>query len=127
MHSLVNRETDEVLIERLQIAATFLSRFVGLQFRRQLPPNAGLLIAPCSSIHTVGVRFPIDVAFVDSRGLVVAVHESVKPWRVCIPKVKCRFVVETCGGMNLLTEGMQVEVVSQGTVPRIVSGIARTE
>lgn len=127
MCRLVNRETGEVLIEQLQIAASFWRRFIGLQFRRSLPPQAGLLIAPCSSVHTFGVRFPIDVAFIDASGIVVEVHESVKPRRVCIPQRSCRYVVETLAGTQRLTEGMHIEVESQATVPRILRTIARPE
>ena len=125
MCTLVNRETGDVLIEQLEIAASFWTRFVGLQFRRTLPPNAGLLIAPCSSVHTFGVRFAIDVAFIDASGVVVEVRESLKPCRVCIPQHKCRFVVETIAGARRLAKGMQIEVQTQSAVPRSISGIAR--
>ena len=39
----------------------------------------GLLLTPCRSIHMVGMRYPLDVAFLDRTGAVVAIYASVAP------------------------------------------------
>ncbi len=44
-----------------------------------------LLIAPCKDVHTVGIRQPIDIAFVDARGLVLEAYRSVGPFK----RLKC--------------------------------------
>jgi uncharacterized protein len=49
---LVDRESGEVVVSALEIAGGFWSRLRGLQFRRRLPPGAGLLLVPCRSVHT---------------------------------------------------------------------------
>ena len=41
-----------------------------------------LLLAPCSSIHTYGMRFVIDVAFVDELGIVLEAYRDVDPGKV---------------------------------------------
>ena len=41
------------------------------------PSEDALLLAPCRDIHTVGMRRPIDVAFVDKTGRVVEAHRAV--------------------------------------------------
>lgn len=40
-----------------------------------------LLLAPCKDIHTAGMRAPIDVAFIDEKGLVLESHRRVGPFR----------------------------------------------
>lgn len=67
---------------RIHIARSFLQRARGLLGRAPLAADEALLIRPCSSIHTFGMRFAIDVVFIDARGCVLAVHEALGPWRV---------------------------------------------
>jgi len=67
--------------DRLQIAATFSQRLLGLMGRRSLDPGEGLLLLKCRSVHTCFMRFPIDVAYLDEDMWVLAVHEEVQPWR----------------------------------------------
>jgi uncharacterized protein len=79
--TLLNTRTGQVLVPRLLVAATFWSRFRGLQFRRPLPADEGLLIVPCRSIHTHWMRFTIFVVMLDRDGIVVARHPEIPPWR----------------------------------------------
>src|SRR3954452_19834217 len=65
-------------------ASTVASRLLGLAFLRRLPSGHALLIADCRSVHTFGMRFPIDVAFFDERGRAVRVERAVPPWRVLV-------------------------------------------
>lgn len=65
-------------------AEDFRSRLVGLIGRRPLDPGVGLWLRPCDAVHTVGLRFAIDVVFVDAAGRVKRVDECVRPWRVRI-------------------------------------------
>ncbi len=70
------------MVQRCELADGFFSRFRGLLGRRGLPPGEGLLLRPSSSVHTMFMRFPIDVVFLD-RGLqVVGVSAEVRPWRL---------------------------------------------
>ena len=39
-------------------------------------------IIPCRSVHSLGMRYPIDVAFLDARGVVVGILEGFPPNRV---------------------------------------------
>ena len=50
-------------------------------FRSNLPAGTGLVIDPCSSIHTFWMRFPIDVLYVDRDGTVLRADHAMKPWR----------------------------------------------
>ena len=60
---LLSETTGKTVVARLTIAGGFWSRLAGLQFRRPLPSDAGLLLVPCNSVHTCFVRFAVDVVF----------------------------------------------------------------
>lgn len=78
---LVVGPREEVFVDRLRIADSYLSRLRGMQFRPPLVRGEGLLLVPCSSIHTLFVRGPMDVVYIDRSGVVLGVHHDVKPWR----------------------------------------------
>jgi uncharacterized membrane protein (UPF0127 family) len=59
-----------------------LSRALGLLVGAPLEPAEGLLISPCSSIHTIGMRYPIDVVFVDREARVLRVCPEVRAGRM---------------------------------------------
>ena len=63
---------------------TLRARLLGLALMRptELPSGHALLLRPCSSIHTFGMRFTVDVAFADSDGTVLRVIRGVPPRRV---------------------------------------------
>jgi uncharacterized membrane protein (UPF0127 family) len=54
----------------------------GLLGREAMPAGSALAIAPCSSVHTFFMRFPIDIVFVARDGCVIKVRRRVAPWRV---------------------------------------------
>jgi uncharacterized membrane protein (UPF0127 family) len=66
---------------KISVAASFADRGRGLLGRPGLDLDEGLLIMPCSSIHTMFMRFPIDAVFFDRQGLVTKLAVHIKPWR----------------------------------------------
>jgi uncharacterized membrane protein (UPF0127 family) len=109
---LVDADSGRVLIERLELATSFWRRFCGWQFRALPPPGAGILLAPCNSIHTFWMRFAIDVVFLDTEGVVQAVKLSVAPWRIVWPVAKARAVLEFPAGRITLTPGQRLAVAA---------------
>lgn len=71
----------------LLLAQSAWARTVGLLAERELAPGLGLLIPRCSSVHTIGMRFALDVAFVrwppqdGERVGVLSLAEGLRPWR----------------------------------------------
>ena len=63
-------------------ATGFRSRLLGLAWRDRAQAGPGLLIPRCASVHTFGMRFALDVYFLDSGGGVIAVRRAVPPRRV---------------------------------------------
>ena len=79
---IVNKSrNDYCLVRDLHEAFTFWRRLRGLMFRAALPSGTGLLIAPCQSVHTLHMRFPIDVIFLDKSWCVVGLERNLAPWR----------------------------------------------
>jgi uncharacterized membrane protein (UPF0127 family) len=82
--ALINERTHQPLAAAVEIAATRTTRRRGLLGRDGLAPSAAMLLAPCAAVHTAGMRFPIDVVFVDRQGFAVKVVRDMKPWRIAI-------------------------------------------
>jgi uncharacterized membrane protein (UPF0127 family) len=72
----------EVVCDRCEIAATPFKRMRGLLGRSELEPGQGMLFRPAGSIHTLFMRFPIDVVFCDRELHVVGVERELRPWRM---------------------------------------------
>ena len=56
----------------------------GLLGRRALPAGQGLLITPCGAVHTVGMRFALDLVFLDGVGRVLCCVAGVPPGRFMV-------------------------------------------
>lgn len=68
---------------RLVEARGVLGRLRGLLCRAYPPgPRTGLRLSSCRAVHTIGMRYPIDVAFVDRDGRVRRLVRHLKPGRV---------------------------------------------
>ena len=63
------------------VARTFRDRLVGLAWRRE-PPALGLLLPHTRSVHTFGMRFALDLHWLDAAGGVVRVDRAVPPRRL---------------------------------------------
>ncbi len=64
---------------RVQLANGWWSRLRGLLGRRPLAEGEGLMLVPCRAVHMFGMRYPVDVAFVDRTGGVVATYHCLAP------------------------------------------------
>jgi uncharacterized membrane protein (UPF0127 family) len=64
----------------IRVAHGFRERLVGLAWRRH--PRHALLIPRCRSVHTFGMRFPLDLVWLDAAGRPVRVERAVQPRRV---------------------------------------------
>jgi uncharacterized membrane protein (UPF0127 family) len=66
-----------VLGREVRVARGPRARFLGLAYLDREEAGAGLLIPRCSSVHTFGMRFPLDLYFLGEDGEVVAVCRQV--------------------------------------------------
>ncbi len=70
------------MVMRLRYATSFRARLCGLLGQARLKEGEGLWIAPCSAIHTFGMRYAIDVVFVDANHRVLRIAGNIKPGRI---------------------------------------------
>ncbi len=81
----------------IRIAESYFDRLRGLLGRPALKGNQGLLIRPCSSIHTLGMAYSLDVVFLDSEMNIIKLSPAVRPSRVRVAG-KAQSVLELSGG-----------------------------
>ena len=77
-----NQSRDTLLADRAEIADTSKARKTGLLKHDRLENGEGLWINPCEGVHTAGMKFPIDVLFLDKRRKVVKIRAGMPRWRV---------------------------------------------
>lgn len=99
---IANITRQQVLGDTIKQAVSFFSRLVGLLATVSLPAGAGLVIKPCNSVHTVGMRYPIDVVFVNKSDKVVGLAADLKPGRWALRK-GADYVIELPAGMIAVT------------------------
>lgn len=83
---LVNATRKTTVSSRCRFANSVLKRMVGLLNRRGLSEGEGLLLDRCYGIHTFGMRFPIDVLFLDKELRVIRAVPALPPFRTCVVK-----------------------------------------
>jgi uncharacterized protein len=79
----------------LEVAPTRRDRARGLLGRDGI--DGALLLVPAASVHTIGMRFPIDVALC-TRSLEVVAVRTLVPWRATRPRLGARVVLEAEAG-----------------------------
>ncbi|MFF1379578.1 DUF192 domain-containing protein [Streptomyces sp. NPDC058308] len=79
----------------LEIAESARARRRGLLGRTGV--TGALLLSPASSVHTVRMRFAIDVAYLDKKLRVLSVR-TMRPGRVGLPRPRARHVIESEAG-----------------------------
>ena len=77
-----NQSRDTTLADRALIADNSKTRKTGLLKHDRLERGEGLWITPCEGIHTVGMKFPIDVLFLDKKRKVVKIRAAMPRWRM---------------------------------------------
>jgi len=111
---IVDERTGRVLAEKVVIARTLISKSIGLMFSSQLPAKSALVIPGCKQVHTVFVRFPIDVIFISTDCCVVGIVEHLRPFRVSPYCRKAATVIELPAGTISETGVMIGDLLSIG-------------
>jgi len=79
---LVNARTGQTVARDVEAALSRATRRRGLLGRDGMPEHAALVIAPCPAVHTIAMRFSLDIVFVDRDGTAVRVVKDLRPWRM---------------------------------------------
>jgi uncharacterized protein len=89
-----------IYAKQVLMAKNLFARMKGLLGRKFLGPDTAMIIDPCASIHTLGMRFPIDVVFLDANNTITAIASHVKPGRFWVSGGwKVRRVIESEAGL----------------------------
>ena len=86
------------------VATTRVSRLLGLTLLRRERAGGGLLIPRCSSVHTFGMRFPLDLVFLDLELHQISVRRGVPPGRIAFER-RAQAVLELPAGEPRPPEG----------------------
>lgn len=97
-YRVVASDDGACLVPRVALATTFWQRWRGLQWRRPLAADQGLMLRPARSIHTHWMRFAIDVTWLDRDLRVLAVRRALVPWRIAAGPADSQVVLETLAG-----------------------------
>ncbi|HEX3374584.1 MAG TPA: DUF192 domain-containing protein [Edaphobacter sp.] len=109
-----NPVRQSVLGDRIGLADTTLTRFVGLMGRRSLAPGHGLLIRPSNGVHTFWMRFSIDVLLLDREYRVLAAYGNLRAFRLTAINWKASSALELPSGTIAATNtqlGDQLQLV----------------
>ena len=94
---LLNARSDAMVASEVKLALTRADRRQVLLGQNNLDLSAALVLSPCSSIHTMFMRFPIDVVFVDRDGRAVRIVTDLSPWRIAVA-LRAHAVIELPAG-----------------------------
>ena len=120
-----NRTRQAYLATDLTVADGHWSRLRGLMMKdaKSFPSGQGLWIVPSRGVHTLAMRFPIDVVYLDKNRRVVYLESNLKPWRLAPVRLQTASVLELPGntlGASGTMIGDEVEIVRPGAEHRPV-------
>lgn len=117
-----NEQRGTTLGEAIEVADTAVRRVKGLLGRECLEEGQGLLFKKCSSLHTLFMRFPIDIVFLDRDGKVLKLKKGVKPFKLVAAPLRSYYALElpestiarsnTRGGDQLIFEEERIIAMS---------------
>ena len=102
---ITNGRTGQVVAEKAVLASSPLMRMKGLLGRASMPPSEAIILRPASSIHTLFMRFALDVLYLDREDRIVKVVPNLVPYRFSAAK-KAHTVLEMTSGA---TAGMDLQ------------------
>lgn len=103
----------KVIIPTLKTASSLRERVVGLLGKSSLAEGEALHIKPCGSIHTFGMKFSLDLIFLDSELRVCETAWNVSPNRMVLGGISAKSVIEVESGWinaNLFSTGVRLDI-----------------
>jgi uncharacterized membrane protein (UPF0127 family) len=93
---VLNCTRRQYLATRLAVADGHWSRLCGLigKSPENFREGQGLWIVPCRGVHTLGMRFPIDVVYLTRENVVLHLEQSLPPWRFAPVRLQATSVLE---------------------------------
>lgn len=95
---VINLTKNTWLATKIRKADNFITRLVGLLKRSTLGPEEALWLMPSKGIHTIGMKFPIDVVFLNKNNIVLRIASGMVPYRVSGIQLRSYSVLELPNG-----------------------------
>jgi uncharacterized protein len=95
---VINLTKQTWLATKVRKADNFLTRLIGLLKRTHLGPEEALWLMPSKGIHTIGMKFPIDVVFLNRDHQVLGLMSGLVPYRVSAVHLRGYSVLELPNG-----------------------------
>jgi uncharacterized protein len=95
---VTNTARQTVIGESIEVAQTASQKVKGLLGRDCLEEGQGLLFKGAGSLHTLFMRFPIDIIYTDKKGKVVKVANAVGPFRLVAAPMRGYYAIELPAG-----------------------------
>lgn len=109
---MLNATRGRTLGERVGVADRWWLRLRGLLGRPPLAPGEGLLLTPCRGVHMYGMKYPLDVAFLDPSGTVVATYHALAPGERTALHPTARTALELPAGTLRETETREGDILA---------------
>ena len=94
----LNKTRNTPLAPETELARSVFRRMKGLIGRSKFAPGMGLWIVPSNGIHTIGMSFPIDAAYLDSGNRILRLYHCLAPFRIAAFVFRARSVLELPAG-----------------------------
>jgi uncharacterized membrane protein (UPF0127 family) len=94
---VTNRTRGQLLADRADIADTSAKRRTGLLKHAGLAPGEGLWIVPSEGVHTFGMKFPIDVVFLNRQRKILKIRPNMVRGRIAV-SLRAHSVLELPSG-----------------------------
>lgn len=89
-----NRTRESFMGLNVVPADTIFSRLKGLLGRLKFAPEDGIWVTPSRGVHTIGMHFPIDLVYLDSKNRVIHLIEHLGPFRIAPIRTECASILE---------------------------------
>lgn len=92
----------------IRVCKSYFDRLKGYMFQKK-PRDPALLFSPCNSIHMFGMKFPLDVLFLDESYLIIKRVNNLLPRKIVLPVRGARMAIEApIGTLDGLVEGIRL-------------------
>jgi len=111
---VLNLRNGKELSNNVIVAEGLFKRMKGLLGKSEMRHGESLWIKPCNSIHTLFMKFPIDVIFLNRKCEVIAIIKNLKPNRMTRLYPKATSVLELPAGTIDTTDaeiGDKIEII----------------
>ena len=104
---MIRTEDGDVLAREHGVADSFVSRALGVMFRRSFPGDALVFEFPRerrAGIHMLFVFFPIDVVFLNGNNVVIS-KKTLRPWIGYASERASKMIEMPAGAAENIEEG----------------------